>query len=125
MCNVAHFFEFLGSVYVRATWKTLVGSLRARHVEHICSADNLISVVVIAIWLRIMTQIVFGAAGLVGLFPCCSGLVPTSGSICVYVSATSLVSSVGGKNSGEHSCVVPCVFLISSVEKSDCTGISR
>ena len=37
--------------------------LRARHVEHICSADKLISVVVIAVRLRVMPQVVFGAAG--------------------------------------------------------------
>ena len=37
---------------------------RARSVEHTCSADNLISVVVIAIRLRVMTQVVFGTAGI-------------------------------------------------------------
>ena len=41
-----------------------------------------------------------------------------------YVSATLFISSVWGKISGEHSCVVPGVFLISSVDKSDRTGIS-
>ena len=74
--HVAHFSEFLGSVYVRATWTTFVGvstcaprgphlleCLRAHHVDHICCADGLISVVVIAIRLRVMTQIIFGAAG--------------------------------------------------------------
>ena len=54
--------------------------------------------------------------GLVGLLFGCSELASTSGSICGYVSVTSLTSSVWGKISGEHSCVVPGVFLISSVE---------
>ena len=48
---------------MRATWTTFIGSLRARFVDYTCSADNLISVVVIAIWLWVMTQVVFGAAG--------------------------------------------------------------
>ena len=37
--------------------------LRARSVEHTSSADKLISVIVIAIWLRVLTQVVFGTAG--------------------------------------------------------------
>ena len=118
-----NFWERLRARYVEHTCRE---RLRARYVEHTCSADNLLSVVVIAIWLRVMTQVVFGAAGLLGLFSCCSELVPTFGSTCVYVSATSLVSALGGGGgiSGEHSCVVPSVFLISPVDKSDCIGIS-
>ena len=86
--HVAHFSEFLGSVYVRATWNTFVGvstcaprgpicwsvyvrttwtnlleCLRAHHVDHIRWTDKLISVVVIAVWLRVMPQVIFGAAG--------------------------------------------------------------
>ena len=61
---------------------------------------------------------------MLGLFCCCSELVPTSGSVYVYVSSTSLVSSIGGEISGGHSCVVPRVFLIFPVDKSDCIGIS-
>ena len=61
---------------------------------------------------------------MLGLFPCCSELVPTSGSACVHVSSTSLVSSIGGEISGGHSCVVPRVFLIFPVDKSVCIGIS-
>ena len=52
--------------YVYATYSVSLNfreRLRARYVEHTCSADKLISVVVIAIWLRVMTQVVFGTAG--------------------------------------------------------------
>ena len=49
--------------YVYATYSEFRERLRARYVEHICSADKSISVVVITIWLRVMTQAVFGAAG--------------------------------------------------------------
>ena len=52
--------ERLRARYVEHTCRE---RLRARYVEHTCSADKLISVVVIAIWLRVMTQVVFGAAG--------------------------------------------------------------
>ena len=61
---------------MRTTWTTFVGvftcaprgphlleCLRAHHVDHICCADGLISVVVIAVWPRVMAQVVFGAAG--------------------------------------------------------------
>ena len=54
------FRERLRARYVVQTCRE---RLRARYVEHTCSADKLISVVVIAIWLRVMTQVVFGAAG--------------------------------------------------------------
>ena len=37
--------------------------LRARSVEHICSADAPVSVIVIAIRLRVLTQVIFGTAG--------------------------------------------------------------
>ena len=43
------------SVYVRTTWNTFVGVSTC--------ADGLISVIVIAVWLRVMTQVVFRAAG--------------------------------------------------------------
>ena len=52
--------ECLGAHYVEHICREC---LRAHYVEHICSADKLVSVVVIAIWLRVMTQVVFGAAG--------------------------------------------------------------
>ena len=55
-----NFRERLRARYVEHTCRE---RLRARYVEHTCSADKLISVVVIAIWLRVMTQVVFGAAG--------------------------------------------------------------
>ena len=49
---------------------------RAHYVDHICSAGKLISRVVIALWLRVMTQVVFGAAGVARtiflLFRACS-----------------------------------------------------
>ena len=50
MCHVARPLNFLEH-------------LRARSVEHTCSADKLISVVVIAVRLRVMTQVVFRTAG--------------------------------------------------------------
>ena len=98
--------------------------LRARYREHTCSADKLISVVVIAIWRRVMTQVVFGAAGVARsislLFQACPHIwFHVCKRICY-------VASFGcwGKNFWEHSCVVPSVFLISPVDKSDCTGSS-
>ena len=62
---------------------------------------------------------------MVGLFGGCSELVAASGSMCGHVSVTSPSSCVLGKISGKHICGLPGVFLISSVEKSDCIGISR
>ena len=47
-----NFRERLRARYMEHTCRERV---RARYVEHTCSADKLISVVVIAIWLRVMT----------------------------------------------------------------------
>ena len=41
-----------------------LGSLLARSVEHTSSSDKLVPVIVIAIWLQVMTQVVFGTAGI-------------------------------------------------------------
>ena len=50
----------------RSAFRKFLERLRARYVEHTCCADKLISVVVIAVRLRVMTQVEFGTAG-VGL----------------------------------------------------------
>ena len=55
-----NFRERLRARYVEHTFRE---RLRARYVEHTCSADKFLSVVVIAVWLRVMTQVVFGASG--------------------------------------------------------------
>ena len=55
-----NFRQRLRARYVEHTFRE---RLRARYVAHTFSADKLISVVVIAIWLRVMTQVVFGTAG--------------------------------------------------------------
>ena len=125
MCHVAHSLNFEGASTCAPRGITCRGRPRTRHVEHICSTDKLISVVVIAIWLRVIRRLFLELQGLVGLFCGCSELVSTSGSICGYVSVTSPGSSALGKISGEHTYGFPSVFLISSVEKSDCIGISR
>ena len=61
----AHYVEHICRECLRAHYveHNCRECLRAHYVEHICSADKLVSVVVIAIWLRVMTQVVFGAAG--------------------------------------------------------------
>ena len=65
-CTVSLIFgERLRARYVEHTCKERP---RAHYVERNCSADKLISVVVIAIWLRVMTQVVFGAAGVARTF---------------------------------------------------------
>ena len=55
--------------------------------------------------------------GLVELFSGCSEFVSTWGSICGYVPVTSLTWSVQGKNSAEHTCGFPGVFLIPPLNK--------
>ena len=47
----------------RSTFLEFLERLRARSVEHTSSADELISVVLIAVRLYIMTHVVFGNAG--------------------------------------------------------------
>ena len=113
--------ERLRARYVEHTCRE---RLRARYVEHICSADKLISVVVIAIWLRVMTQVVFGAAGVARilslLFRACP---PIWFHVCIRICY--VASCVcWGKNFWEHSCVVPSMFLVFPFDKSDCIGIS-
>ena len=54
-----NFRERVRARYVEHTCRE---RLRAHYVERTFSADKLISVVVIAIWFRVMTQVVFGAA---------------------------------------------------------------
>ena len=116
-----NFRERLRARYVEHTCRE---RLRARYVEHTCSADRLISVVVIAIWLRVMTQVVFGAAGVARTISLLFRAYPHIWfHVCIRICyVDSFVC--WGKISGEHSCVVPSVFLISPVEKSDCIGIS-
>ena len=109
---------------LRSTFLEFLERLRACSVEHTSPADSSKSVVVIAIRLGFMTRLYLELQGLVGLLSACSELASTSGSILGYVSVTSPISSIGEKTSGEHSSAVPGVFLICSVEKADCTGIS-
>ena len=94
---------------MRATCATFVG------------VDDLISVVVVAIRLRVMAQIVCGAAGVArAIFLLSRACFHIWFHMCIRVCY--VVNFVRwGKISGEHWCVVPCVFLVSSVEKSDCT----
>ena len=47
----------------RSAFLEFVERIRARYVEHTCWADKLISVVVIAVRFRVLTQVVFGTAG--------------------------------------------------------------
>ena len=108
----------------RSAFVQFLEQLRARSVEHICSADELVSVNVMAIRLRVMTQVVFGTAGIgranIRLLRVCLHIrFYVSTRICYVADFVSL-----GEFSGEHSSVIPGVFLISSVEKSDCTRIS-
>ena len=95
-----------------------------RSVEHPYAAQDLISVIVIAIGLRVMTWIVFRFAGFslsrVTLFQNCFRITFHVGKRACYF--TYFIRF--GKNFGEGSREIPDVFHHSPANKSDCTTVS-
>ena len=117
--------ENWAATYVpRNAFLEFVEQLRARYVEHTCWADKLLSVVVIAVRLRVMTQVLFGIAGvgrtILRLFRACLHIRFHMWTRICYVTELLCI----GENLWEHTCGFPGVFFISSVEKWDCTRFS-